>query len=321
MKFKIKNNDGAWNTFSFSNDTVFDAMSMSNLQWKYPTTLFHKKNKTMSLKEALSYRILEGYNIDHFNLAKKFINEVMTDEAYRQMCIVGIVLIALYNNVKLSQKEIKNSIQSLKNEIVKINEGIKEKFRYPYGWTNPESRLERIIEEINYLKSFTVPRSKTSHILSQEHDYILKTDVSEEKFRYILETYKIQRSNGIFNKVLISLPPDKIYRLAEGYGKHNAFDPKLFKKFFSKWEDRTMAYGLGFLSGEPYMEISFPYWDNQRQTNYGKRLKKSQNKKISEEERKKYIEELLKELLESDLSGFEYPPYIDDFDNIHIIWD
>jgi len=128
---------GAWNTFSFENDLVYDAFSEAFLC----STLFNSRKHEMTLIEALNIVTSEKVTNKEYIRAKDYlkIHEYMEDFEF-----AGIVIIALYHNINVPLKDITKAITTLETEYHNERELKK--------WSDLYSRKKRILEELEYLQ-------------------------------------------------------------------------------------------------------------------------------------------------------------------------
>jgi hypothetical protein len=178
MKFKIRNNDfikessdGAWNSYSFSNDTTYDSLNFDLFDKLVRITM--EGRHEINLEQALSQFIVKD---------KKKANEIYT-QARNWFCkgnyninnysFVGMVLICLKINADVCDDDILLSILILNGEL-----NLDEKLIL---WVDPELRIDRIYEELKYLKK---------HIKINKFEYKKKIEKLNRKLFYFEATEK-----------------------------------------------------------------------------------------------------------------------------------
>lgn len=135
---------GVWNTFSFENDTTYDAIGVPcNYDRQHcgitgTSTMFSVKHP-LTIQKALAI-IKPVLTNNQFKKSLTWINN-HGDEMAR----TGVIIFGIYAGAKILKKDVNRSLKYLRSEKKAILDGDDK------GWKNPKSRLKSIDEEIEYI--------------------------------------------------------------------------------------------------------------------------------------------------------------------------
>lgn len=169
---------GSWNTFSFENDTTWDAFGSSCerdeefgedgrcLAIKGGTTLFMPDRETMTLNRAFD-RIKPNMTTEQYHRGMKWLNDTEHVEPFQ---VAGFTIVGLESGARVPKKDACKTLDDLSSERSMIRDGIKKiedagfdadnlnevkKMKRPEslvgGWIYPKRRLARLDEEIGYV--------------------------------------------------------------------------------------------------------------------------------------------------------------------------
>lgn len=180
---------GAWNTFSFGNDTTYDAIASSTngkcLKGFTGTFDFHGGkglNLQQMLKDDFSPSITKR---QYENILKYCANP---DKDVRELERTGVIIVAIYSTIEnyrsmkcvVSKEDAERAIKYLKTEKMKIEDLLKNDTNQnqkqkntkievvnvntfdAIGWKDLDSRLKRINEEVLYIESYISRKGEAS---------------------------------------------------------------------------------------------------------------------------------------------------------------
>ena len=163
---------GAWNTFSFENDAVYDAVDSTCVDEKRKkiegceaiaggSTLFRKDNKEMTIRQAFGI-VKPSLTGERYRKAVDYLDK----DQKQDYTFAGVVLMGFGAGAAVPKKDACRAIDILEAERSVIKDGIKklgltqkdvnkrlsgDESHLVSGWVAPVSRVNRISEEIAFM--------------------------------------------------------------------------------------------------------------------------------------------------------------------------